>query len=396
MCIEGDSVNDRMSLLMNYLIVAPQLGYEVSGRVVPGGLLQFGRCVARAMASFKSITRLGIWCQVDPPGVEDMIFRMVQPYAHPALQLDIRAFGGQRLSMASAICWANLSRFYDRIMYLLVNQSVLNLLPFHRPCDVWEIGEELFEPISIAKYRALSHADRLLSISYNTTKLASHFNPGLPRAQVVHLCLEPLLFSAESNPSTETSSTYEPARRDRAVLIVANMHSDMPYKGHKELIAAWPEVIRACPDAQLWLVGDGDGRPRLQQQAQALPREVAKNIIFLGRIANDALEQVYKRCRVFAMPSTGEGFGLVYVEAARFGLPSIAGKYDSAKEIVLDQQTGLLVEQESHAVAQACLQLLLDDNLARRLGEAARQRFLQYFQFRHFCERLEHTLELEQ
>jgi len=125
---------------MKYLIVAPQLGYELSGGLVPGGLLQFGRCVARAMASFRNIERLGIWCQVDPPGVEGLISRTVQPYAHPALRLDIRAFGWRRGSMVSAIWWANFTGAYDRIMYLLVNQSVLGLLPFHKPYDVWEIG----------------------------------------------------------------------------------------------------------------------------------------------------------------------------------------------------------------------------------------------------------------
>src|SRR5690349_10839839 len=108
---------------MRYLIIVPQLGYELSGELVPGGLLQFGRCVARAMASFSCIEKLGIWCQVDPPGVEGTISRTVQPYAHPDLSLDIRAFGRRRASMVSAIGWANLTGAYDRIMYLLVNQS---------------------------------------------------------------------------------------------------------------------------------------------------------------------------------------------------------------------------------------------------------------------------------
>jgi len=297
--------------------------------------------------------------------------------------------------MVSAIWWANLTGAYDRIMYLLVNQSVLGMLPFHKPYDVWEIGEELFQPVSLAKYRALTHADRLLSISNNTSKVASEVNPGVPAARVVHLCMEPPLFSLESDSNDGADQPYEPARRARAVLIVANLHSRLLYKGHQQLIAGWSEVVQVCPDAELWIVGDGDGRSSLQQQAQALQPHIASKIMFLGRLAPDALEQAYQHCRVFAMPSTGEGFGLVFVEAARHGLPSSAGWLDSAKEIVLDHQTGLLVEQEPHAIAQACLQLLLDDDLAQRLGEAARQRYLNYFRFEHFRERLALALELE-
>ena len=95
------------------------------------------------------------------------------------------------------------------------------------------------------------------------------------------------------------------------------------------------------------------------------------------------------------MPSNGEGFGLVFVEAARYGIPCIGGKHDSVKEIVLHNETGLLVERDPHEIACACVQLLTDDDMAQRLGAAARQRYLDYFRFQHFRERLLQTLGLE-
>ena len=96
----------------------------------------------------------------------------------------------------------------------------------------------------------------------------------------------------------------------------------------------------------------------------------------------------YSSTSAFAMPSTGEGFGLVFVEAARYGLPCIAGKYDAAKEIVLHDQTGLLTEQHPHDIALACIRLLNDDADADRLGEAGRLRYWNHFRFSHFRERL--------
>lgn len=380
---------------MRYLIVAPQLGFESAGELVPGGLLTMGRCVARVLASSPSIEKLGIWSQVDPPGTEPMIESMVRVYAHSALDLDVRSFGGSRFGLASAVAWACLRRTYDRIIYLLVNQSVLSVLPWHPPYAVWEIGEELFQPVSWSKYRALSRADVLLSISRSTSDIAIRNNPGLPQARVVHLCVEPPLFKPDPLDNPVTKEAYDPASRDRAVFIVANMHRRLLYKGHQQLIAGWPEVVQMCPDAELWIGGDGDGRPVLEAQAQSLPNHVAKRIFFLGWLDEASLHQRYQRCRVFAMPSRGEGFGLVFVEAARYGIPCVGGKYDSVKEIVLHNETGLLVEQNPHDVALACARLLTDDELAKRLGEAGRQRHLGNFRFRHFRERLLRTLGLD-
>jgi glycosyltransferase involved in cell wall biosynthesis len=382
-------------IAMRYLVVASQLGFTRSGSIIPGGLQQFGRCLVRVLASSPSIKQLGIWSQLEKPDAGQFIRKMVQVYAHDQIKLDVRGFGGNRITLAMAIANANWQRFYDHIMYLLVNQSVLSLLPMHLPYTVWEIGEELFQPLPFWKYQALYRASFLMSISQNTTRAASQSNPGLPQSQVVNLCAEPPLFEPESQDDPDTKILYAPAQRKRAVLIVGSMWHRILYKGHKELIIGWSEVINSCPEAELWIVGEGDSRKELELQAKALPHSVASRILFLGRLGDEALKECYQRCRVFAMPSTGEGFGLVFVEAARYGLPCIGGVHDSVKEIVLDGETGLLVEQDPHEIALACLQLLTDDGLAQKLGNAARQRYLEHFRFQHFRERLLSTMELE-
>jgi len=119
----------------------------------------------------------------------------------------------------------------------------------------------------------------------------------------------------------------------------------MMYKGHQQLIAAWPQVVSICPSAQLWIVGRGDGASLLQEQVSLLPDAAGRQIRFFGAVPAADLDMLYRSARVFAMPSAGEGFGLVFVEAARYGVPCIGGKYDSAREIIRHNQTGLLSEQ---------------------------------------------------
>ena len=382
---------------MRYLVIAPQLGFQSDGSVIPGGLLTFGRCVVRALASSPKVEKLGVWCQVDQSAVGPWIERMIQVHAHRNLDLEVRGFGGSRPRLALKIGLASLHKAYDRIMYLLVNQAVMSILPRHLTYDVWEIGEELYQTVSWAKRRALGRAKNLLSISRNTAQVAVQSNPGLPLGRSVHLCLEPPLYEPTPDPQQDPvlAESYEPARRVRSVLIVANMHRRLLYKGHQQLIRGWHRVVEEFHDAELWIVGDGDGQPELEAMARALPHHVSSRIMFFGQLAADGLDRVYRECRAFAMPSTREGFGLVFVEAARYGLPCIGGRHDSVKEIVLDGETGLLVEQQPEDVALACLQLLGDDGLAQRLGNAARQRYLDHFQFHHFRARLLQAVDLQ-
>jgi glycosyltransferase involved in cell wall biosynthesis len=366
---------------MHLLVVAPQLGLNADGRIDPGGLLTFGRCVVRAVASFEEVTSLSIWAQADLPAAEARVEPLLAPYAHPGLRADARFFGGRRGMLSVDLAASALRRRFDHVMYLLVNQAVLSALPGHPPYSAWEIGREVFEPMSFAKRRALVSADCLLSISTHTTRLAQLWNPDLPDAFVVHLCFEP-------QPGNDPVFEYEPRRRERAVLIVGNMHAGMLYKGHQQLIAGWRHVVQAVPDAQLWIAGSGDGRSLLEYQVSGLPPAVASRILFLGHLDDDAMAERYRRCRVFAMPSTGEGFGIVYAEAARYGVPSVAGKFDAACEVVLHGQTGLLVDQDPYDIAAACVRLLTNDALARRLGEAAYRRCATEFSFDAFRRRL--------
>jgi phosphatidyl-myo-inositol dimannoside synthase len=78
--------------------------------------------------------------------------------------------------------------------------------------------------------------------------------------------------------------------------------------------------------------------------------------------------------------STAEGFGIVYLEAARFGKPAVAGRAGGAPEAVVDGETGILVDGESPAeVAAAVTRLLTDQQLTERLGRCGRERVLREF-----------------
>src|SRR5437879_7905967 len=108
---------------MKYLLVTPQFAYDETGCATPGGLLQFGRCLARALASSPSLESLDVWCQVDSPRMAPAINEPVRAYSHPELALRVRGFGGHRLVLAGAMAEACCQNKFDRVMYTLVNQA---------------------------------------------------------------------------------------------------------------------------------------------------------------------------------------------------------------------------------------------------------------------------------
>src|SRR6185436_2909145 len=138
--------------------------------------------------------------------------------------------------------------------------------------------------------------------------------------------------------------------------------------------------VAHVPDAQLLIVGSGDDRQRLEQRAAG--SSVALSIIFTGFVDDSALHALYERAAVFALPSRGEGFGLVYLEAMAHRLPCVGSTHDAAGEVILDGQTGRLVEQDDlSAMASAISSLLQDEAERRRMGLAGQERLSNVFSF---------------
>jgi len=155
------------------------------------------------------------------------------------------------------------------------------------------------------------------------------------------------------------------------------------YKGHDQVIDAWPAVVARVPDAQLVIVGTGDDRPRLMNKAEQ--SSAAASILFTGFVPDATLDTLYRRAALFALPSRGEGFGLVYLEAMARGVPCVGSIHDAAREVIADGETGRLVDQgDVGALAEAIAALLIDETQRLAMGEAGRLRVRDCFTFEHF------------
>ncbi|MFI5300653.1 MAG: glycosyltransferase, partial [Polyangiales bacterium] len=154
-------------------------------------------------------------------------------------------------------------------------------------------------------------------------------------------------------------------------VMVGRMSAAERYKGHREVIEAWPNVVARVPEAQLRIVGGGDDAAAITLEIKR--RALDGSIEMLGRIDDAALARTLASAHVFVMPSRVEGFGLVYAEAARSGLPSIAHVPGPASEIIDDGRTGWLVDgRDRDAIARALIAALSDLPTTIEMGLRAR------------------------
>jgi glycosyltransferase involved in cell wall biosynthesis len=242
-------------------------------------------------------------------------------------------------------------------------------------------GIEAWAPLSARVKRTLAAAEvRIANSRYTAERVMTLY----PEVGPVVAC--PLALP----PEFEASIQRDGASLDlgpRAVLVVGRMSRSERYKGHTQLIAAWPAVVARVPDAQLVIVGDGDDAPRLRQMAA--DSGAAKLIVFTGFVPAATLHALYERSALFALPSGAEGFGLVYLEAMTHRLACVGSVHDAASEIIADGVTGRLVNQDDIVtLAEVVAGLLIDESKRKSMGEAGRQRRLNEFGFDRFSRRL--------
>jgi len=156
--------------------------------------------------------------------------------------------------------------------------------------------------------------------------------------------------------------------------------------GRLEARKGFDMVIRALPSlpgARYTIAGSGPDEARLR--ALAAECGVASRVAFAGSVDEATKSALLGQAEIFAMPVrreglSVEGFGLVYLEAAWFGVPSLAGLAGGAADAVVQNETGLLVEgSDAAAVRDGLANLLADHALRERMGAAAQLRVRQNF-----------------
>ncbi|WP_417451199.1 glycosyltransferase family 4 protein [Kordiimonas sp.] len=237
-----------------------------------------------------------------------------------------------------------------------------------------EISQTAYSPkAEKARGQALQAADAVIAVSSFTTQLIAE-KYGVPPARIKCLGngvdVERFRDRPSENVRVPLGLTAGPL-----VLAVGRL---VERKGFDRLLEAWPKVLASVPQAQLAIVGKGPLENSLKEAAEA--DEMGGSVHMLGHVTDGVLPSLYASADLFTMPNRTmpdgdtEGFGLVFLEAAAAGTPSVGGRAGGAVDAIIDGETGLLVNgDDPNAIAFALTELLTDEVRRLQLGDAARQ-----------------------
>jgi asparagine synthase (glutamine-hydrolysing) len=223
--------------------------------------------------------------------------------------------------------------------------------------------------------RLVRHVDGFISVSNLTRKRFTAWS-GVPEENI-HLlpnCYDPKLFYPA--PKNEMLADRYGLAGKIVLLTVGRLDSNERYKGIDEVIEILPELSIEYPNIAYLIVGDGNDRARLEAKVQAL--DVANRVVFTGYVGGAEKTDYYRLADVYIMPSMGEGFGIVFLEAMACGLPVIGSKLDGSREPLANGNLGLLVDPRNSIEILDAVRTVLKTNRKNppeKLTDFSLQRF---------------------
>ena len=215
-----------------------------------------------------------------------------------------------------------------RIPYVAVGHGV----------EVWEIRNRQVRS-------ALRAADRLLAVSeFTRRRMASALTLDPNRIALLPNTFDPDQFYPDRKPHY-LLKRYGLEPNQPVILTIARLAGAERYKGYDQLLRALPLVREQFPNVRYVLGGRGADRARIETLIRELG--VSANVTLAGYVADHELRSHYNLCDVFAMPSKGEGFGIVFLEALGCGKPVLAGNKDGSVDAVLNGKLGVLIDPDN-------------------------------------------------
>lgn len=210
-------------------------------------------------------------------------------------------------------------------------------------------GIEAWQQVALGHRLAAGYADRIVATTEFTATVFARSNRIPPNPmRVIPLALAE---HSISHPAPDKSVGF-------TILSVGRLSASERYKGVDTLIEAVAKLRSCGTYARLVVVGTGDDVPRLKTLTET--HDLWDRVVFVGEVDDATLGEYYRTCTIFALPSRGEGFGIVFLEAMRYGKPCIGAREGGIPEVVRDGLDGYLVEYGDAAAIAERVQFLID------------------------------------
>ncbi|TCN14068.1 glycosyltransferase involved in cell wall biosynthesis [Bacillus sp. BK006] len=277
---------------------------------------------------------------------------------------------------------------FDLIIYGHVNLTPLHSLIskfIQAPSILITHGIDVWEPISKKSVvKNLKKINYFISVSDLTRNRFLKWAPFTKQeSYILPNSFEPGKFS--TGPKNEELMSKHNLKNKKVLMTLGRLFSKERYKGFDEVIEVLPLVTKKYPNVVYMIVGDGPDRNRLENKVKNIG--VENCVIFVGEIEENVKADYYRLADLFLMPSRGEGFGIVLLEALASGVPVIASQLDGSREALREGLLGKLVDpRDTYELVETVLEELEAPSKVNTAG-------LEFFSFSNFQKRFHGILE---
>ena len=232
-----------------------------------------------------------------------------------------------------------------------------------------EINHKKGSRLNFKVLEVLNNVDHIVANSAFTKKLAINLGVEEKRIIVINPGVDPV----NKIPKNDLNKAEEILKGKKHRLITVSRFEKR--KNHEKVIMAIRNLKEIYPDIIYTCIGSGDDEENLKKLVIELKLE--NQIIFLRDVPNDLKNALVAKSNVFIMPSiiyknSVEGFGIAFIEAAQYGIPSIGGKDEGASDAIKDKETGIICDGNNLDEIYSSIDLILKNNLYKELGIKAK------------------------
>lgn len=357
-----------------------------------GGIEKFNRCFLKALQSVdqKNASQVCSYSLYDNEADEKYFQKD-----------NYKGFSGNRLSFV----WASFikARKYDYIILGHINLAIVGFLiklflPKKKLVLVTH-GIEVWQPLKGIKKFVLKESNLVLTVSnFTKQKLLTVQQTPEEKIRIFYNTIDPYFSLPDRfNLNVDLRNRYNIKDDEFVLYTLTRLSSSEKYKGYDVVLKCIPSLSHSIPNLKYVIAGKYDEGEKARLDTMISELDIKDKVVFAGYISDAEINDHYQMANVFIMPSQGEGFGIVFIEAMVCGLTVIAGNQDGSVDALQNGQLGILIHPENvNEIVKTLEQCFQNKNLVTASQkQALQEKTLGYFSFDQYKKRLsEYLFEL--
>lgn len=301
-----------------------------------------------------------------------------------------KAFNGQKIKFILASVWASLKSnvlILSHANLLLVAKLVSFVKPNHRFILIAH-GIEVWDHLSNWKANFIKNNAEVWAVSsYTKQRLIAQYGFNEKNIQVLNNSLSPFaVFPTDFSKPGYLLERYNINTSQPVLYTLSRLSSSEKYKGYDVVISALAKLKKLNQAFTYILAGKADAVEQARIEQLIAAHDLENEVKLIGYLPEEEITAHFLLADVFIMPSTGEGFGIVFIEAAACGSKVIGGNADGSTDALLNGKLGQMVNPTSEEEVMQAIKMAIAN--ANHQPKTQQELTLQHFGFEQYVEKI--------